>query len=70
MRYTAIPPTHFRTLHGKLSVTIVDQPGEATDAFVVVINDLGQHSLWRAGVTAGCAFIARRNPSGKPVRRS
>jgi len=59
MRYTAIPPTHFRTLHGKLSVTIVDQPGEATDAFVVVINDLGQHSLWRAGVTVPPGWRSR-----------
>jgi MbtH protein len=29
-------------------VTTVDQPGEpASDAFAVVINDLGQHALWR-----------------------
>jgi amino acid adenylation domain-containing protein/thioester reductase-like protein len=32
-------------------VTIVNQPGEATDSFVVVVNDLGQHSLWRARAT-------------------
>jgi amino acid adenylation domain-containing protein/thioester reductase-like protein len=31
-------------------VTIVDERGEAPDAFVVVANDLGQHSLWQAGL--------------------
>jgi amino acid adenylation domain-containing protein/thioester reductase-like protein len=29
-------------------VTIADQAGETPDAFVIVINDLGQHALWQA----------------------
>ena len=40
-------------------MTVVDQPGEANDAFVVVINDLGQHSLWRAGVTVPPGWRSR-----------
>ena len=40
---------HFRTLHGKLLVATVSQPGgTAPDAFVVVVNDQGQHALWQA----------------------
>jgi amino acid adenylation domain-containing protein/thioester reductase-like protein len=31
-------------------VTIVDQPDETPDAFVVVVNNLGQHALWQAGL--------------------
>jgi amino acid adenylation domain-containing protein/thioester reductase-like protein len=29
-------------------VTIADQSGETPDAFVIVVNDLGQHALWQA----------------------
>ena len=29
-------------------MTIADQSGETPDAFVVVVNDLGQHALWQA----------------------
>jgi amino acid adenylation domain-containing protein/thioester reductase-like protein len=36
------------TLHRKYVVTIADQSGETPDAFVVVVNDLGQHALWQA----------------------
>ena len=28
-------------------MTIVDQPAKTSDAFMVVVNDLGQHSLWQ-----------------------
>jgi MbtH protein len=28
-------------------VTIDDQAGETPDAFVIVVNDLGQHALWQ-----------------------
>ena len=42
---------HFGTLHGKSFVTNMAQPGEtAPDAFVVVVNHLGQHSLWHAAL--------------------
>src|ERR1700689_4405246 len=41
--------THFRTIYGKSFVTTVNQPGEtAPEAFVVVVNDEGQHALWQA----------------------
>jgi amino acid adenylation domain-containing protein/thioester reductase-like protein len=39
---------HFRTSHRKLSVIIVDRPGEAPDAFVVLVNHLGQYALWQS----------------------
>src|ERR1700756_3473803 len=29
-------------------MTIADQSGETPDAFVIVVNDLGQHALWQA----------------------
>ncbi len=44
----AILSAHFRTSHRKLSVIIVDRPGEAPDAFVVLVNHLGQYALWQA----------------------
>src|SRR6266702_2067466 len=37
----------FQTLHRILFVTIVNHPGETSDDFVVVVNDLGQHALWQ-----------------------
>src|SRR5947209_13409529 len=42
---------HFGTLHGKSFVTSLAQPGEpAPDTFFVVVNRLGQHSLWHASL--------------------
>jgi amino acid adenylation domain-containing protein/thioester reductase-like protein len=41
----------FGTLHGKLLVDSASRPGEPSpDSFVVVVNDEGQHALWRAGL--------------------
>ena len=42
---------HFRTLHGKSFVTNKAQHREtAPDAFVVVVNDLGQHAMWQSAL--------------------
>ena len=43
----AILSAHFRTL-AESFVTMADQSGETPDAFVVVVNDEGQHALWQA----------------------
>jgi amino acid adenylation domain-containing protein/thioester reductase-like protein len=50
MRWLAILSAHFRTLTRKSFVTITDQPGETPDAFVIVVNDRGQHALWQAEI--------------------
>src|ERR1700722_16950194 len=43
---------HFMTLHGKSFVTSMAQARETVpDDFVVVVNQLGQHSLWRSALT-------------------
>jgi hypothetical protein len=49
--WPTIESAHFRTLHGKSSVTIVNQSTEAADAFFVVVNGAGQHALWQAACT-------------------
>jgi amino acid adenylation domain-containing protein/thioester reductase-like protein len=42
---------HFGTLHGKSFVTSIAQLREpAPDTFVVVVNQLGQHSMWPASL--------------------
>src|ERR1700746_3705211 len=43
----AILSAHFRTLAGIIR-TMADQSSEPPDAFVVVVNDQGQHALWQA----------------------
>jgi amino acid adenylation domain-containing protein/thioester reductase-like protein len=57
----AILSPHFRTLHRKSFVTIVERPAETADAFVVVVNDLGQHSLWQADLEVPRGW-RRRSP--------
>src|ERR1700722_17220522 len=43
---------HFMTLHGKSFVTSMAQARETVpDDFVIVANQLGQHSLWRSALT-------------------
>ncbi len=51
---------HFGTLHGKSFVTSIAQPREAApDTFVVVVNQLGQHSLWHASLPVPAGWRRR-----------
>ena len=40
-------------------MTVVKQPAENPDAFVIVANDLGQHALWRAALAVPAGWRRR-----------